>query len=536
MGVRSWFTARFRGDVSRALQSVTQLGGYYDYPNSEKILPYFDQFACYAFGGNAVVFAVESRRMDVFSEATFKYRRLRDKVLFGDQSLAKLEQPWPGGSTGDLLTRMLLHADLGGAAYVRDLGDRVECLRPDWVTIVSEIKTDADGREYREIIGVVFEPTGDPDRATEFIPIDEVAIWTPVPDPTANFRGMSWLTPVIREINTDQRMSDFRDAYFSNAATPNIIIKYQQKVAPEKIKALGEMIQARTAGPENAFRTLTLDEGADPMIVGSNMDGSAFDALQSASETRIAAAGGVPPVVAGLRMGLQYSEQGEYQTGVRAFVDLEMRPLWRSACAALAKLVAVPGGAELWHDVTDVSALQPGEQDAAGVASLNAATLNQLIMAGFTPESAVNAVTSGDMSLLVHSGLVSVQMQNLQAAPEPPIQADVVEQPALPAGRSMADWLESWRVDAEIADPVIRAMDHNQLHAYWTHGEGLAKWAKSPHPWTSLYHHLLKYLPAEEAKRTATNWFFDVFHFYPGSDKNRVLHGKPPRGHKLGPG
>lgn len=85
---------------------------------------------------------------------------------------------------------------------------------------------------------------------------------------------------------------------------------------------------------------------------------------------------------------------------------------------------------------------------------------------------------------------------------------------------------------------VQGAKGAEQLHTYWTKGEGLAKWAKSPKPWTALFHHLFpKYIQNEDkAKRTAAAWFFDVFHFWPGSDKNRVLHGKPPRGSKVGPG
>lgn len=75
-----------------------------------------------------------------------------------------------------------------------------------------------------------------------------------------------------------------------------------------------------------------------------------------------------------------------------------------------------------------------------------------------------------------------------------------------------------------------------QLHEYWTKGEGLAKWADAPDPWTQLYHHLLKYMSPGKAKRTASQWFHDVFGFWPGSDLNRVTHGKPPRGKKVGPG
>jgi hypothetical protein len=75
-----------------------------------------------------------------------------------------------------------------------------------------------------------------------------------------------------------------------------------------------------------------------------------------------------------------------------------------------------------------------------------------------------------------------------------------------------------------------------RLHKYWTVGEGRAKWIASPQPWTTLYHHLLKYLPPEEAKRTAAQWFHEVMGFWPGSDLNRVTHGHPPRGKVVGPG
>jgi hypothetical protein len=76
-----------------------------------------------------------------------------------------------------------------------------------------------------------------------------------------------------------------------------------------------------------------------------------------------------------------------------------------------------------------------------------------------------------------------------------------------------------------------------RLHAYWTKDpRGLAKWASKPDPWTSLYHELLKFLSPERAKQTASRWFIDVFHFAAGSDLNRVTHGHPPRGKRIGPG
>jgi SPP1 gp7 family putative phage head morphogenesis protein len=60
--------------------------------------------------------------------------------------------------------------------------------------------------------------------------------------------------------------------------------------------------------------------------------------------------------------------------------------------------------------------------------------------------------------------------------------------------------------------------DAHRLHEYWTRGEGLAKWVNSPHPWTSLYHRLLRHIKdVDEAKRTAAAWYHDVFHTWPGT-------------------
>lgn len=78
---------------------------------------------------------------------------------------------------------------------------------------------------------------------------------------------------------------------------------------------------------------------------------------------------------------------------------------------------------------------------------------------------------------------------------------------------------------------------HDELHHFWTKDpEGLAKWVESPHPWTTLVGLLSEHVPAEKAKVFASRWFHEVFGFYAGSDMNRVTHGKPPRGHRIGPG
>jgi len=387
----------------------TQLAGYvplYDVNASEHIRESYEAFAEYGFRGNSVVFALTNRRMTLFSEATLCYRNKRTKKLFTDASLAMFEEPWPNAQQNDLFARMLQDVDLAGNAYIVDRGNRLERLRPDYVSIISEIKPNG----AREVVGYAYQPSGDQDREDEYFLVGDVAHWAPIPDPLANFRGMSWLTPVIREIENDTTMGDFQTAYLENAASPQMVIKYANDVDPKRIEALREMIEAKHSGPGNAFKTMIVDGGGDPVVTGSDMQGANFDALQMAGEHRMAAAAGVPALVAGIRQGAINSLPGDYPDQVRQFVDLTLRPLWRSAVSALSVLAEVPGGAELWFDTTDVAALRQGEKDQAETVQVQASAINTFVMAGYEPDSIIAAVVSNDLTLLKHTGLTSVQM------------------------------------------------------------------------------------------------------------------------------
>jgi phage portal protein BeeE len=397
-----------RGPVVPAADDYTAMfQTLYGTPNMEKILPTFEQFSRQGYSGNGVIFGLANKRLHLFSEARFCFRNLEDgKLDRTHPALAKLnDNPW-------LKPRMEQDGSLAGNCYIRDCGDdELERLRPDWVTIVSSVEEDAFGREIRRVIGYAYEPLTDPERRVEFYTADEVAHYAPLPDPLANWRGVSWLTPVVKEINADTAMSEHAYSYFMNAATPNLIIKYAQKLGDTSVKRISDMIRSRHTGSENAFSTLLLDMGADPMIVGSQLTDVSFTALQAAGENRIAVAAGVPAIVAGLKEGLAASTLANYREALESFADLTMRPLWRAACASLARIVEVPQGWELWYDTTDVSALQQGEKETADTLQVQAATVSSLISAGYEPESVIRAVVSGDLTLLKHTGLYSVQLR-----------------------------------------------------------------------------------------------------------------------------
>ncbi|HCU97093.1 MAG TPA: hypothetical protein DHU96_32030, partial [Actinobacteria bacterium] len=385
----------------------------YQSPNAEKILPQIASHANHANGSNTVVFSAMAARIALFSEARFTLQSVADKKMFTDQRLNLLQHPWPDADEGDLLSRMEQDAGLAGNGYVwAPPGEgRLVRWRPDWVTIISEIVDVPGGGWYRQKVGFHFEPPraaqsqfGPPMTA----PVEEVAHWAPMPDPEANFRGMSWLTPVMREVDADSGMTTYKQQYLSNAASPNLLIKYSQRLHPGTVDAIRERVAARYGGTANAFKTLVLDQGADATVIGNSLSQMNFDVVQTAGAERILSAAGVPGILVGLE-SLKGAGRS-YQEVVRRFADLTMRPEWRSVCGALRKLVPglPPSGIRLWYDTADIAALQEGEQERAQESLIRAQALLTLRNAGYTRDSAVKAVTANDVSQLVADPLAAM--------------------------------------------------------------------------------------------------------------------------------
>jgi len=380
----------------------------------EPVLQEFADYAGAGYAGNGVVFACILKRIELFAQARLKWRNVVTQRLFGTPELGILERPWIGGTTAELLARMEQDVSLAGNSFTwRADADRLVRLRPDRVDIVStEIHHPArEGWEWREVSGYLYWEDGRGQGDPVLLPAADVAHWCPIPDPLADYRGMSWLTPVVREVNSDQAMTQHKRSYFANGATPGLLVRYQRPVAPEQLAKVRVALDAAFRGVDRAGRTIVVDEGAEVMPVGSTLAQADLRAVQGATETRICMAAGVPPIIIGSAEGLAASTYSNYESAHKAFANSTIAHNWQSACAALAKLVDTPTGAELWYDSGAIPALQEAETARAEAAHVNAQALSVLITAGFDPVSAQDAIAAGDVTLLRHSGLVSVQLQ-----------------------------------------------------------------------------------------------------------------------------
>lgn len=405
-----------------------------NYSLSQKADEVDKSFAGYANGlyrSNGIVFACIGARHRLFTEARFQFREIkngRPGDLFGTPALAPLETPWRNGTTGDLLGRALQDVDICGNFFglrpgrlaspstgvIRSPGDnKIARLRPDWVTVIAG--SDTQDPAAAEVLGYAYTHGGigsgnDP----VFYGPEQIGHWTPTPDPMANWLGMSWLTPVITEIMADGAAMTHKLKFFEHGATANLMVSYPPDVKKEQFEMWTAKLKQKSEGVWNAYRTLYLGGGADAKVIGANMQQMDFKTVQGHGETRIASAAGVPPIIVGLSEGLEAATYSNYGQARRAFADGTMRPLWRGFCSAMSSIIDAPQTSktvsELWYDARDIAFLQEDQTDAINIQATKATTIHTLVTAGFTPDSVIAAVESGDYTLLEHTGMYSVQL------------------------------------------------------------------------------------------------------------------------------
>ena len=400
-------------------------GGYGIEANRETINRDFVGYVQGAYKSNGVIFACMLARLMLFSQARFMFRQLRKGKpgdLFSLPQLDILARPWTGATTSDLLARAIQDADLAGNFFAARIRQQIRRLRPDWTFIVMGSATASyDGLADEvavgdaidiDVLGYGYQPggPGSGNPIHTFLP-HEVAHFAPIPDPLAMFRGMSWLEPITREIEADTAANVHKLKFFENAATSNTVWTFDPSVGKEAFEQWVAKYREGHEGVLNAYKSIFIGGGAIPKVIGADFQQMDFKVVQGAGETRICADAGVPPVIVGLSEGLQAATYSNYGQARRHFASSTMAWLWQNMAGSMATLVPPPSASELWYDTSGIPFVQEDVKDAAEIRQIQAATMRSLIDGGFEPGTVIDAVTAGDLSRLVHTGLVSVQLQ-----------------------------------------------------------------------------------------------------------------------------
>lgn len=398
------------------------------------------------YKANPVVWAAVDNRQALFSQARFAYRRLvsgRPGDIVGDRAavfaadgtvdhvadLSILEEPWPRGTTADLLALAEVWVSCAGNFFAVRRGDRLIPLRPDWTGIILGSRNDYDPRVTGQtddpfasldvdVVGYVYKPGGAGSGADPItLNADEVVHYMPRPDPEAPWRGMSWISSIVEEVLADREMTQHKRKYLERGGTPNHMVMLPVESPEAYDKWVKKLRQEREGWHGNPYKALYLSKGADAKVLGANLDQIRFDEVQGAGEVRIAVAAGVPPAVLAISAGLDGSalNAGNYEAAYRQFAN-RTRDRWGNFAASLTPVVEIPSDVMLWYDDRDIPALAEDVKKRADVQQVQAAAINTLITAGYEPDSVVRAIVADDLRLLAHTGMTSVQLSPPGAA------------------------------------------------------------------------------------------------------------------------
>ena len=261
---------------------------------AEEIPNNFDAFAKLS-KSHDVIFSCMAVRALVFSGVRLQWQKLgtdgQPSKLFGTKELGVFEHPWEGGTTQDLLVRMIQDVDLCGNSYWVREGDELLRLRPDWVQIILEPRTLSGvvGPTSQIIgwtkVGYAYWHGGIHEgKEPVLLGLRDVAHFAPHPDPEATFRGMSWISPLISEIQNDKLMQRHKRKYLENGATASMVISLDKAVSYENFQKFKAALQKEHSGPHNAYKMMFLGAGADAKVVGADMQQLDFKKLQGHAE------------------------------------------------------------------------------------------------------------------------------------------------------------------------------------------------------------------------------------------------------------
>lgn len=362
------------------------------------------------------VFSCILARMYLFAEARFQFQQFNDGrpgELFGSKRLARLEKPWPGGTTGEMLSRAEQDVSLAGNWFLHELDEEtLRRLRPDWVTIIlgSRLQVEDINKAIdATVIGYAYEPPGE--RRT-FIGVEDMVHWSPIPDPGAQYRGMSWIVPALTDVQADRSSAIHKQSFFRNSATPNFVVLPDKDNDIEEFRDFRDDFTENYEGEWNAYKTIFLGGGSDVKVLGLDFEKMDYRNVQGAGETRIASAANVPPIIAGFSQGLEAATYSNYGQARRKFGDHFARPQWRSVSGAIEPFVSTPRGSRLWYDDRDIPFLREDLSDEAEIRTKDAATIRTLIDGGYKPDAAVEFVRTSNLAALTgeHTGKVPVQL------------------------------------------------------------------------------------------------------------------------------
>ena len=269
-----------------------------------------------------------------------------------------LRKPNPDMGEAEFEAFVVTYAAIGGNCYIwkqRNGAGKIIALWPFHDGNMEPVpgNTTEDGlvKEYR------YDP-GNGVKIT--IPKEDIIQWKWMIDPEQPCRGIGAIALAARDTDSDTESSRYVYSLLKNDAIPRVVITLTEgeELTPETSTRLRASWHEKYSG-DNRNEVAFLESGMQVQKLGMNLQELTYETLKNIPESRICAAFGVPPVIAGLFVGLKRSDYGDGQAR-RSFTETTLAALWRSYESEMENGLVdeFPGDISLQFDINSVRALQ----------------------------------------------------------------------------------------------------------------------------------------------------------------------------------
>lgn len=186
------------------------------------------------------------------------------------------------------------------------------------------------------------------------------------PDPAGEsggiVEGLGPLMVLAAEISVDNEATRFVGNLLANRAQPGVVITKATQLADEAEATLIKAAFMRDFGGMRRGEPAVIDGGCDIKEIGFSLSDLEFPDLRDVSESRIAAAIGVPAILVGLRVGLRSGIKATIADQREFFAETTLACYWRrfqdTYTVAVASEFSAPGAPiTCGFDLTKVRAL-----------------------------------------------------------------------------------------------------------------------------------------------------------------------------------
>jgi len=174
-------------------------------------------------------------------------------------------------------------------------------------------------------------------------------------------RGASPLTAAAQAVDVDNSATSFLKQFFDNAVVPFGLLKTKQTLVDTEVQRIRERLRAQYGGANQWGDVMILDADAEYQRLGLSMQEMTFGDLDARDEARVCAVLGVPPIVAGIKVGLDKATYANYESARKSFWEDTLIPnVYRRFEDAFNSALVADFGPGVWvaYDYSQVPALR----------------------------------------------------------------------------------------------------------------------------------------------------------------------------------